>query len=134
MTLTADSKGPSGVDDDPLQVLWVDPDLASSRQFTSPHFLVAAVPTLAQALHLAERAAVVVSELRLDGDATGLELAQQLRNRGISVPLVLVSAHAKGFSEVDIKAAKAQGFFAKPYEPRALELTLLRLTSGASIP
>ena len=72
-------------------------------------------------LQTTQRYDVILVDLRLDGDMTGAEVIERMRERQPNLPVIVVSA----YSERDIQAA-IQGlpdvyYICKPFRPSALE-------------
>lgn len=61
-------------------------------------------------------------DLRLAGARDGVELAQDLRERGI--PFVFLTAHGDDETLARIKAVEPQGYLLKPFDERLLRLTI----------
>jgi CheY-like chemotaxis protein len=74
---------------------------------------------------------VVLSDLVMPGEMNGFDLAQRVRDRWPSLPVLL----ATGYSDQAAKAIK-EGFplISKPYEPAALLLAIERTASAVAIP
>jgi two-component system response regulator FixJ len=103
----------------------VDPDLAVQRSITSLlTALGARVECCATARELLARLpsdipVCVIAEARLP-DLTGLALLQELRARGLKIPVILLSSDADVTSAVGAMRAGALDFIEKPYIDRAL--------------
>ena len=86
---------------------------------------VAEAADVAEALARLERAPadLVLLDLRLPG-AGGLELLRRLRDEGIDVPVVIVTAHGSIPDAVAAMRLGAVDFVAKPLTPEALRRTV----------
>jgi DNA-binding NtrC family response regulator len=79
--------------------------------------VVATIDNFDEAIALIDRDKVdlILSDVRLQGDRTGLDLAKAAANRG--VPILFVTGH----QPADAAAAHAIGCLAKPYSERSLK-------------
>jgi FixJ family two-component response regulator len=106
-------------------VFVADPDASVQRSVKSLLSAIGArVEVFATARDLLERLsgaipACVIAEARLP-DLPGLALLQELRDRGHSVPVILLSSDADVTSAVHAMRAGAIDFIEKPYIDRAL--------------
>jgi two-component system response regulator FixJ len=110
--------------DTPLVYL-ADPDVAVQRSiktllsalgarvesYSSAHDLLARLPTAIPTC--------IIAEARLP-DLSGLALMQELRARGLAIPVILLSSDADVTSAVTAMRAGALDFIEKPYIDRAL--------------
>jgi two-component system response regulator FixJ len=60
--------------------------------------------------------ALIVSDLRMP-EHTGLWVLEQLKIKGISLPLIIMSGHATAEERAFLAAAGASGFISKPFNP-----------------
>jgi DNA-binding NarL/FixJ family response regulator len=60
---------------------------------------------------------IVLIDVSLDGGEGGLELVQELRARGIRVPVIILSLHEKAIYENRAHEAGAQGYVMKQEGP-----------------
>ena len=67
----------------------------------------------------ADSAACLVLDLRMPG-LNGLELVEELRNRGVSTPVVFVTGHADVPTSVQAMKAGAVEFLEKPFDDKIL--------------
>ncbi len=77
-----------------------------------------------------QRYDVIVVDLRLDGDLTGVEVIERMREKQPDLPVIVASA----YNERDIQAA-IQGlpdvrYICKPFRPSALGTLLKEATKG----
>jgi two-component system response regulator FixJ len=107
----------------------IDPD-ASVRRSVSKllHALGAQVECYATAKEFLDHLptaipAVVIAEARLP-DLSGLTLLQELRGRGLDIPVILLSSDADVTSAVTAMRAGALDFIEKPFIDRALAAQL----------
>jgi FixJ family two-component response regulator len=75
--------------------------------------------------------ACVVADLRMPG-LTGLELQEELAQRGFNVPVLLISGHADVPSSVRAMKAGAVDFLEKPLAPEALLEAVQRALARSS--
>jgi len=75
----------------------------------------------------------VVAEMRLP-DMTGVELIGALRRRGVTAPVILLSAESDVATAVSAMRAGALDFIEKPHVDRLLAWHVRRLLEGRDIP
>jgi len=75
----------------------------------------------------------VVTEMRLP-DMTGVELISALRRRGVTAPVILLSAESDVATAVSAMRAGALDFIEKPHVDRLLAWHVSRLLEGRAIP
>lgn len=97
---------------------------------------VAEATSAADALRVCERAAgsidLILADHAMPG-TTGLELARQLRARGIGLPIVLVSGYSEQIGD-GLTDRAVSGFLAKPFSIKELDALLDRLQPGEPAP
>ncbi|MBX3271480.1 MAG: sigma 54-interacting transcriptional regulator [Sandaracinaceae bacterium] len=74
---------------------------------------------------------VVLTDVRMP-EMTGIQLLRTLRERGSSVPVIVVSAFADDASEAEAKRLGACAFLPKPIDPARLEDALRDAVHGAA--
>lgn len=67
----------------------------------------------------------IVLDLQMEG-MTGLELQAELLQRGVRLPVIIVSGHAAVSSAVLAMKQQAFDFFEKPVDPKALQSAITR--------
>ncbi|MGH1575182.1 PAS domain S-box protein [Methylobacterium sp. P31] len=122
----------------PLRVLVVEDnaqvaEVAASVLAERGHAVVSSA-SASEALHALNSGQpfdVILSDLVMPGEMNGFDLAQRVRDRWPSLPVLL----ATGYSDQAAKAIKA-GFplISKPYEPAALLLAVERTASADATP
>ena len=96
-----------------------------------------AVQTYASATEFLENCAIdtiqcLVLDVQMPG-MDGFELAAALEERGISVPMLFITAHDSPGAREKAAKAHAQGFFVKPFDPKELlEIIFGILQPGAA--
>jgi FixJ family two-component response regulator len=107
------------------RVYLVDPDPAVQRSVRKLLGAIGAVtetfPSARELLAALPRSipACIIAEARLP-DMSGLSLLQELRARGLAIPVILLSSDADVTSAVTAMRAGALDFIEKPYIDRAL--------------
>ena len=66
-----------------------------------------------------ERPACLVLDVRMPG-MSGIELQEQMRNAGISIPIIFITGHANVSMSVEAMKAGAVDFIEKPFEDQKL--------------
>ncbi len=79
-------------------------------------------------------AACIVADVRLGAGPDGVALLGALRERGIAVPVVLVTGHGDVPMAVRAMRLGAADFLEKPYEPEQLLATVRRAVAAALRP
>ncbi|UOQ70945.1 response regulator [Hymenobacter cellulosilyticus] len=80
--------------------------------------------SVAEALSLMqhERPDIVLLDIYLQGEQTGLDLARHLD--GLNIPFVFISAFANASLIEEAKATRPQGYLVKPFRPQDVLVTL----------
>lgn len=71
------------------------------------------------ASRLSSRVACIVTDLHMPG-MTGLQLQSELRRRGCSQPVIVMTAFPTAIAREQARAAGARAFLTKPIDPEAL--------------
>ncbi|RMG21041.1 MAG: response regulator [Deltaproteobacteria bacterium] len=112
---------------DGQHILVVDPDPENvsllELKLTQRGYVVSSARDVDRALELAPEADLVISETELPGE-TGFALLTELRNRGLDVPLIFVTADARSESVEHGLALGADDYVVKPY---AVEVFLAKV-------
>jgi CheY-like chemotaxis protein len=82
-----------------------------------------ALEHIVQAMSDGEWPHVVVTDLRMPG-VTGMELLRDLRKRGLSAPVVMISAFGDEGDRREAKALGANAFLDKPLAPAHLQTVI----------
>lgn len=75
----------------------------------------------------------VVTDVRMPG-MTGLELQQELRARGASIPVIFITSSVNEASRAQALRDGAAAWFTKPVADQALLATLRRIAGGSDRP
>ena len=112
--------------DEATILVYVVDDDESVRQALTMLFISAdmEVKTFAAAedllkCQLREQRTCLISDLKLKG-LSGLELQQQLTERGIDIPVIFLTAFDSNEIRQQVKQAGAVGYFRKPVDDQAL--------------
>jgi two-component system response regulator AtoC len=115
-----------------MKVLIVD-DERNIRQSLKKYLSIEQIDSTAAetgeiAVEFLEREAfdAVILDLKLPG-MNGHELLAWIRNRGIPVPVIMISAHGQIQDAVDALKAGAQDYLVKPFDPAELNIKLRQL-------
>ena len=103
----------------------VDDDESVCRSLTSlleevgiPVATFASAEAFLRALRVDTRGCILL-DVRMPG-MSGLQLQQELRERGVSVPIIILTGHADVPMAVSAMSAGAAGFVEKPFQPQDL--------------
>lgn len=110
---------------EPLHILIVDDDerlrVLLTRYLNEQGFVVEGAATIAEAeagVLLAKFDLVVLDLMLPDGD--GLDFCRKLRSRGITVPVIMLTARGDDVDRIVGLEIGADDYLAKPYNPREL--------------
>jgi len=125
--------------DEPKIRIYVVDDDASVRQALTMLFMSADMEV--QAFEMAEdflkcqfreKKACLISDIKMKG-LSGLELQQQLAERGIKMPVIFLTAFDSNEIRQQAKQAGAAGYFRKPMDDQALLDTIQWALSSQSL-
>ncbi|MBT9394401.1 response regulator [Hymenobacter sp. NST-14] len=71
------------------------------------------------------RVSLVVTNIKLEGEMTGVELAQKVRQQ-YGIPVLLVSAYPSKMLQAQVQAGVVQGYVSKPFTDLALQAGIRR--------
>ncbi|MBK8284285.1 MAG: response regulator [Ahniella sp.] len=110
---------------EPLHILIVDDDerlrVLLTRYLNEQGFIVEGAATLADAeaaIQLARFDLIVLDLMLPDGD--GLDFCRKLRSRGVTVPVIMLTARGDDVDRIVGLEIGADDYLAKPYNPREL--------------
>ena len=92
-----------------------------SRLLRSAGYDVRAFSTIGELLASEQlhRASCVIADVRMPG-GSGLELPDKLRARGVSIPVLIVTAHDTEEMRTEARRAGVSAYFRKPVDDQAL--------------
>lgn len=123
------SRGQVAIIEDDVSALAALTSLVSALGWTALGF---ADPILFLASGMASEVVCLIADMRLPG-MSGLALHHRLREEGIQVPTILVTAYPDEATRAGALAVGALAYLAKPVEPETL-FTLLRMAETGGPP
>ncbi|WP_010162399.1 response regulator transcription factor [Sphingomonas sp. PAMC 26617] len=110
-----------------------DGDVSQSlvRLLTAADFTVSAYPSASDFLDhpYAVHSDCIVSDVRMP-DITGVDLLMLLRDRGVDIPVILITGHGDVPLAVQAMKLGARDFLEKPFDPQTLLDAIARALAG----
>src|SRR5450830_1733500 len=80
----------------------------------------------------AEKIDLIITDMRMSV-MNGIELLIKLRNDGVDIPVIVITAHGSVESAVEAMKYGASDYILRPFDIDVLELAIARVLSGAEV-